>query len=227
MNPVAFAAVTDAEPVPRREVVDMKQCNNCHHELSAHGGPRKDVQYCAFCHNPNKANDGRISRFEGETVTAPSVDLKVMIHKIHMGDALSQQPYTLFGNPSPTPTNPAGTPIDFGEVRYPGDRKACSTCHAGQTYALPLAQGLLPSTALVLSCTEDPSADTNQYCDVRSVTATLLTPPTAAACTGCHDAPYVAAHAETTTSASGVEACAICHGPGKEVDVERVHAKLP
>lgn len=227
MNPVAFAAVTDPTPVPRRTVVDNKQCDNCHHEIEGHGGQRLNVQYCSFCHNPNKANDGRVSRFEDQTVIAPSVDLKVMIHKIHMGDALNEQPYALFGFPAPTTVNPAGTPIDFGQVRYPGDRKACWACHAGQSYALPLAENLLPSTALALTCAEDPSADADQYCGTRVVSKTILTPPTAAACTGCHDAPYVAAHAETTTSASGVEACATCHGPGAEQDVQRVHAPLP
>jgi predicted CXXCH cytochrome family protein len=117
--------------------------------------------------------------------------------------------------------------MDFGEVRFPGDRKACWTCHAGPTYTLPLPSGLLPSKTQVLSCTEDPAADADSYCDQRVVASETLLPPTTAACTGCHDAPYVQAHAETMTSASGIEACATCHGPGADYDVQLVHKPAP
>lgn len=226
-NVVAYAAVTDAAPVARRAVVDVKQCNSCHYKLGAHGGQRNDPEYCALCHNPTNVNDERISRFEGAEVVAPSVDLPVMIHRIHMGEDLTE-PYMLFGFPAPTKANPAGTPINFGEVRYPGDRKACWACHAGATYTLPLVKGLTAAkVGQALQCTEDPAADPDSYCDQRVVAKEMFMQPEAAACTGCHDAPYVQAHAETMTSASGVEACATCHGPGADFDVQRVHAPAP
>jgi OmcA/MtrC family decaheme c-type cytochrome len=227
LNPVAFAAVTDAAAVPRRKVVDIAQCNSCHYRLEAHGGARQEVQYCSFCHNPNKVNDTRVSRFEGQTVTAQSVDLAVMIHRIHMGSALDAQPYVLGGFPAPSKANPAGTPIDFGEVRFPGDRSSCPTCHAGATYILPLADTLLPSKTQLLQCTEAPAADADSYCDTRVVLSETLIPPTTAACTGCHDAPYAMAHAQTNTAPSGIEACATCHGQGAEFDVQKVHAPKP
>jgi OmcA/MtrC family decaheme c-type cytochrome len=225
-NPISFAAVTDAAPEPRRTVVSQEQCNSCHLQLGAHGGSRIEVQYCAFCHNPNNVNDDRVERFENKTVDVHSVDLAVMVHRIHMGEELSQ-PYVLGGNPTPTKANPAGTPVDFGEVRYPGDRNACWTCHAGATYTLPLSAKLLPKKTQVLTCIEDPAADVDNYCDLRTVASEKLIAPETAACTGCHDAPYVVAHAETMTSASGIEACATCHGPGADFDVQVVHAPLP
>jgi OmcA/MtrC family decaheme c-type cytochrome len=187
---------------------------------------RREVQYCAFCHNPNKANDQRVARFEVPATTAPSVDLKVLVHKIHMGDALTQQPYVIGGYPAPTTSNPGGTPLDFGAVRYPGDRKACPACHAGATYTLPLAAAVQPSLSEVLACT-DPSPVPASYCQNRAVSATTYTPPTTAVCTACHDAPYVLAHAQTNTAPSGVEACATCHGPGTQWDVQGVHAPAP
>lgn len=227
-NEIAYAAVTDAAPVPRRAVVDVKQCNSCHYQLGAHGGQRNDPQYCVFCHNPNNVNDERVSRFEGTDTSAKSVNLAGMVHKIHMGEELSEKPSILGGFPAPSKANPAGTPIDFSEVRFPGDRKACGACHAGATYTLPLAKGLSPVKAeQILQCVEDPAADGDAYCDTRVVAKEILMQPTAAACTGCHDAPYVVAHAETMTSASGVEACATCHGAGAEFDVLRVHALAP
>jgi OmcA/MtrC family decaheme c-type cytochrome len=229
-NPVAYAPVTDATAVPRRTIVDTALCNNCHYKLEAHGGTRNgETQYCVLCHNPNKANDTRIARFEGSTVEAGSVNFPVLIHRIHMGDALTQQPYTVYGFPAPTTAAPGGTPLDFGEVRYPGDRKACWACHAGQSYALPLPATNLPSLSVTLTCSEDPAADTNQYCDnpFWTVSAQTYTPPTTAACTGCHDAPYAVAHAETMTATNGVEACATCHGKGADYDVQKVHAPAP
>lgn len=224
-NPVKFAAVTDGTPEPRRTIVSQEQCNHCHERLSAHGESRIDVQYCAFCHQPNNVNDERVERFEGKTVEVQSVDLAVMIHRIHMGDDLAE-PYVLGGFPAPTKAAPGGTPIDFGEVRYPGDRNACWTCHTGPTYTLPLASNLLPKKTQTLTCTEDPAADGDSYCDTRVATDHFMGPQ-AGACTGCHDAPYVVAHAETMTSASGIEACATCHGPGAEFDVQKVHAPRP
>ncbi len=225
-NPIIFAAVTDPMPEPRRTIVSQEQCNHCHLQLSAHGGQRIEVQYCAFCHQPNNVNDDRVERFENKTVVAQSVDLAVMVHRIHMGNALTE-PYVLGGNPTPTRANPAGTPIAFDEVRYPGDRNACWTCHAGPTYQLPLKSNLLPKKTQTLTCTEDPTADADDYCDTRIVQSEKIIPPETAVCTGCHDAPYVVAHAETMTSPSGIEACATCHGPGAEFDVQKVHAPKP
>jgi OmcA/MtrC family decaheme c-type cytochrome len=226
LNPIAFAAVTDAVPVPRRKVVDVGQCNACHDELAAHGGDRREAQYCAFCHNPNKANDQRVARFEVPATTAQSVDFKVLIHKIHMGAGLTQQPYVIGGYPAPTVTDPAGTPIDFGAVLYPGDPAACSACHAGATYILPLGAAVLPSLSEVLACT-DPSPSPASYCQDRVVSAVTYTAPTTAVCTACHDAPYVLAHAQTNTAPSGVEGCAACHGPETPWDVQFVHAPAP
>lgn len=226
LNPIAFAAVTDAAPVPRRKVVDGGQCDSCHFELEAHGGIRREVQYCAFCHNPNADDSQRVARFEVPSTTAQSVDFKVLVHKIHMGDALTRQPYVIGGFPAPTASNPGGTPLDFGAVRYPGDRKSCPTCHAGATYALPLGAAVLPSLSEELACT-DPAPNPQSYCQTRVVVAKTYTPPTTAVCTACHDAPYVLAHAQTNTASNGVEGCAACHGPKAQWDVQRVHAPSP
>ncbi len=225
INAIAYAPVTDAAAVERRVIVDRAQCNNCHYSLGAHGGQRNDPNYCAFCHNANNTNDERVARFESSTITAEPVHLKVMIHKIHMGEELTQ-PYVLGGFPAPSKANPAGTPVDFGEVRFPGDQSACDTCHVGSSYTLPLSAGLLPTKKEVFTCTEDPLADADSYCDLRTSAPTYI-PPESAACTSCHDAPSTAAHAEIMTTASGIESCATCHGPGKDWDVSLVHAPAP
>lgn len=226
-NPVAYVAVTDPAPAPRRDVVDSALCNNCHYKMNAHGGQRNRAEYCVLCHNPNQTGDERIERFEGETVEAGSLDMRHFIHRIHMGEELTMKPYIIGGFPAPSKANPAGTPMDFGEVRFPGDRKACWTCHKADSYMLPLPDKTLPSKLETLTCVEDPLADGDAYCDQRIVESTRFLGPEASACTGCHDAKAVAAHAETNTTASGAEACATCHGPGKDVDVQRVHQPSP
>jgi OmcA/MtrC family decaheme c-type cytochrome len=43
-------------------------------------------------------------------------------------------------------------------------------------------------------------------------------------CTACHTSSPAVAHAEVNTSASGAEACAVCHGAGTDIAVEQVHA---
>ncbi|HKE20195.1 MAG TPA: OmcA/MtrC family decaheme c-type cytochrome [Kofleriaceae bacterium] len=226
VSPVFPFAVTDDEPHARRQVVDGARCNNCHHDLAAHGGGRKGAQYCTLCHNANNPNDERVARFEAADVFVETVDFRVMIHKIHAGEDLTQ-PYVLGGNPTPNAGNPAGTPIDFAETRYPRRLADCSACHADGTFELPLAIGLLPSILQVRTCLEDPAADTNAFCDGANWVAAeeMAIGPTAAVCTSCHDAPFTQAHAEVMTTDAGEESCATCHGPGSILDVAVVHAR--
>lgn len=222
VGPTAPFAVTDAVATARRTVVDG--CNSCHFDLAAHGGGRKGAAYCALCHQPNNFNDERVARFETPNeVLAESVDFKVYIHKIHMGERLTE-PYVLGAFPAPTPQNPAGTPTNFAETRYPQDQATCTACHKGTTYTLPMTSGALPSVVAQMACSEAPGADGNNYCDAPFWTIAQQTPiaPEAAVCTSCHDAPAVAVHAALNTL-GGLTACATCHGPGAIEDVRVVH----
>jgi hypothetical protein len=44
-----------------------------------------------------------------------------------------------------------------------------------------------------------------------------------AVCGACHDSAAAGAHIELETTPEGVEACAVCHGPGAQLAVDRVH----
>jgi OmcA/MtrC family decaheme c-type cytochrome len=224
-SPVLPFAVTDATAAPRRQIVDGALCNNCHRDVAGHGGTRKNPQYCVMCHNPDKANDTRAPRFGQSTVVAQSVDFRVMIHKIHRGDELSQ-PYTLFSFPAPSPASPGGTPLDFTTVRYPRAIVECEACHPTKNWTLPLAnsKAYLPSTQKTLTCS-DPNAGPTQYCNdpFWTVTQTTTIPVTTSVCTSCHDSPDAFAHAQLNTTPAGAEACATCHGAGAAVDVGALH----
>lgn len=233
VSPILPFVVTDvSSATPRRAVVDDAKCNTCHTTIKAHSGNIRGVQYCAFCHNPNKSNDTQVARFENATIIAPSMDMKVLIHKIHRGTALIQQPYIIGGKPAPSSTDPSGTPIDFGsKTGFPAGSNvgACKSCHLPGTYDIPLAQGLLPSTATEFTCIEDPALDTDLYCNTGSFNGTTIrTQPITAACTSCHDASYTAAHAATmTTTTTLVESCPTCHAVGATNGIEVYHTLTP
>jgi OmcA/MtrC family decaheme c-type cytochrome len=227
LNPVAYVAVTDPAPVPRRDVVDRNKCNACHTDLAAHGGIRKSPEYCVMCHTPNKVNDQRVARFEVPATTANSVNFKLMVHRLHRGNQLVQG-YVLGSYPPPTTANPGGTPVDFGTVTFPGNLEACWACHKSTSYMLPLPAGLLPTvTSETLACNDTPPLDPTKYCTNRSVASQTSLQPISTACTACHDAPATVAHAEVMTAPDGTESCATCHGPGAQWDVQAVHALPP
>jgi len=130
-NPIFSAAVTDDEPMGRREVVDMDKCNACHDRLAFHGGQRFNVQECVMCHRPNETDLG--DRPE-EELPPESVHMKYMIHKIHTGHELVLD-YTVYGFGS--------RPYNYNNVGYPGDRRNCMACHNEGTYGVPLPVGVL------------------------------------------------------------------------------------
>ena len=222
LSPVRAFAVTDATPVSRRAVVDTDRCDGCHYDLNGHGGGRKGAQYCVMCHNPNNANDERAPRLEDTDVFVETVDFKVMIHKIHAGENLTQ-PYFLGGFPAQSAADPDGTPIDFGETRYPRALNDCAACHDGDSFALPVADGVLPSRHEVRTCLDAPGDDADALCENWPVAEAVMVPPQTAVCTSCHDAPSALIHAEVMTTEDGQESCATCHDPGSTQDVAAVH----
>jgi OmcA/MtrC family decaheme c-type cytochrome len=224
-NEVTYFAVTDTDAVPRRSIVDTGNCNNCHEELSGHGGSRKNADYCVFCHLPDNTNDDRIARVEGTTVFAETVDMKRMIHGIHRGEDL-ENAYVLGAYPTPNTNNPEGTQHDFAHTRYPNDLRACGTCHIAGSEDLPLPATALPSRVETLTCIEDPGDDVDDYCDTRTSVEAFI-PPTQSVCTACHDGAATVAHSEIMTAPSGDEACTTCHGPGSAFDTALYHQRNP
>jgi OmcA/MtrC family decaheme c-type cytochrome len=198
INPIKYFALDGGTATPRRTVVTLNQCNQCHDQLSLHGGQRNTTEECVICHNPLESDTSRRPANAG----APeSISFQRMVHRIHTGHELTQD-YTVYGF--------GNNPINFNEVTYPGDRTSCSKCHSGTSFQLPLPTGVLPvttlrdfftpqgpGTAACLGCHDGPDAAAHAYL----MTATF------------------------PGSTTPTESCATCHGTGNEYAVEKVHAK--
>ncbi len=185
-NEVYYFPVTDSVAVPRRTVVSQENCDACHEDLSLHGDNRRSVGYCVVCHMPMASDE---SVRADEAMPPTTIDFKVMIHKIHLGEE-GGEPYIIYGY--------RGSVNDFGNVLYPADLRDCDKCHVDDSYMLPLDSGVLGTTV-------------KQEGEVVS-----YTPPMTSACLSCHPSDADAAHAEIMTTGVGVESCPVCHGVGTE-----------
>ena len=182
-NPMEFYFSVDKSPMaPRRQVVASAKCMACHSDLKfVHGGSRNAAMECTICHNP-ALSDG---------TSGQSVNMSVQIHSIHRGENLTN-PYVL------------GT-TNYQDVRFPGDLRACTTCHLDGTY---LVENVKAKAAVA-----SPGGFTK------------TTPPISAACQGCHDDVATASHALANTTALG-ESCEACHAAGEAFSVDRVHQRI-
>jgi len=110
-----FSPALDSPVHSGREIVDNDTCNACHDNLSFHGDARFDLQYCVMCHES----------YSADAQSGNSIDMKVMIHKIHRGQELPSVVaggfYGIFGF--------GNTFVDYSHVAYPQDHRNCQTCH--------------------------------------------------------------------------------------------------
>lgn len=224
-----YFPITDPQPVPRRQVVDLARCQACHDgeihkgleipRLSLHGGNRtEEINVCVSCHNPNQTDIGY--RTSGDEVP---MDFKYLIHAIH-GAKHRESPLLVVGF--------RGAVTDFSGVRPPADVRNCYICHIDRngkgSFELPVDRSVL-GTTLHSGSVPGVHVDTNPANDLKMT-------PTVGACSACHDDDETLAHmmsrktggsfaALQSDISSGrvVERCADCHGPGKKKDVRKVH----
>jgi OmcA/MtrC family decaheme c-type cytochrome len=175
-----------------------------------------------------------------------AIDFKRMIHAIHAGGKTTwtgeaghgfrEKGIVVYGF--------GNTANDFSHVRFPGILNDCLTCHLAGTYELtgnwmvPTQSGVLGSTILTTPTVPTDTVLANNtplfnnqladQADDHNIT------PTAAVCSSCHDGQVAQSHmmlngalfsatqAVINTGAT-LEACAICHGPGRVADVKVIH----
>lgn len=162
---VVFSWVPNGSPVTHvRDVVRTETCNKCHDPLAIHGEQRQDVELCVTCHTPQSSDPD----------TGNTVDLKVMVHKIHNGPNLPSvragKPYRIIG---------FGQSVhDYSHVTYPQDVKNCEACHDG-TASQSMNWLTKPTRATCGSCHDDVNFATGEN-------HVNLPQPTDNLCSTCH-----------------------------------------
>ena len=199
-NVVKYFSITDKDAVPRRKAVKIENCNVCHATLAMHGEARRNTEFCVMCHNASHTDEDKRKVAKGP-MPPENVHYKRLIHRIHTGNKLGES-FIVYGGP---PRKPG--PIEFSDIRFPGDRKNCVKCHIPGANEPPLQTGLLPTLI--------PQAN-------GSVQAIA---PITSACIACHIKEPARLHTETMTASNGQESCVVCHGVGREFSVEKVHRR--
>jgi OmcA/MtrC family decaheme c-type cytochrome len=158
--------------IAARRIASQETCASCHGaSLAAHGGRRVDAEYCVACHNPGTT----------DAQSDESLDLRVMVHRIHMGADLPTEPYVLWGF--------GDSRNDFSDVAHPQDVRNCVNCHDPDNPRTPQASQIQthPSIAACGSCHADVNFETGE----NHIRGTNL-PVANDACTACHSTGGIA-----------------------------------
>ncbi|KPK55542.1 MAG: hypothetical protein AMS21_13560 [Gemmatimonas sp. SG8_38_2] len=237
-NAIAYQGIDGADTVKRRNAIAIEKCDDCHNVLSIHGFNRTDEpEVCVQCHNPNATDiNQRVPGSECDIGRPPgtdfpddpgvpglglddeTIDFKRMIHRIHASGA-TDTPFGVCGY---------GNSAHYYDVTYPGHLNNCEGCHE------PTDDNPYPyhpvEAGEILGTTISAGADLDSPID------DVVISPNSAVCSSCHVSDLAKTHmeqnggdfaatkaADSTLISSGVESCALCHGPGRSADVKEVH----
>jgi OmcA/MtrC family decaheme c-type cytochrome len=210
-NPLVNFSVDGSPVAPRRTVVALSNCNNCHVALSLHGNLRNQTEYCVLCHNPSNTDASqRPNAVIASYRTQPpqGINFNLLVHRIHDGVNAAadspKNPYIVVGY--------GGSINNFSGVLFPvmspaGDAtymQNCAMCHVNSTEQndLPLMGNLNQVT--------DPQGWINPV------------GPISSACSGCHVSKDEASHFLANTDSLG-ESCSVCHSAGAQFAVDAEH----
>ncbi|MBK1735448.1 hypothetical protein CKO15_09160 [Halorhodospira abdelmalekii] len=259
-NAIAYHSVNGARLAERREVVDFGQsCRSCHQRLGQHGGNnRNDPVTCTMCHTPNRTD---VTYFTGgppswqnprlgnlgvhDNKYEESIDFKRMIHIIHASAKREQGVQireVVYGGELAGHTH---------ESYWPAAEGNCQQCHTGESYALPLAEGVIGSSLFTFNWDHHQIGNVGEGDFLTdNQTANLerhrKMSPTVSACSSCHDSASAERHMASMGGSqvdvhrfgyndpawsridlgrldAQRETCVTCHGPGRSADVAKVH----
>jgi OmcA/MtrC family decaheme c-type cytochrome len=210
INQVIYFSVDGSAVAPRRTVIALTNCNNCHAFLEEHGSLRNNTEYCVMCHNPSNtdASTRPTATVAADKALPPQgINFTMMVHKIHTGVNLATfgDTYIIVGF--------GGSHNDFSGVRFPAmgptgavqDTAECYVCHVGGSEAvLPIGKNAVT----------DPQGLLNPA------------PATTSACLACHLDTGSFAHASVNTDPKFGESCNVCHGTGAAYSATQVHAGM-
>jgi OmcA/MtrC family decaheme c-type cytochrome len=220
-----FLLGTTPEIAPR-EVVLVENCNQCHVELQAHGGLRREPKLCLLCHTAG-AEDRNTASVENGT-PGVSIDFKVLIHKLHNGAHLpsvlgvaTNEDGTRDYAATPAPYKIIGfnnSVIDFSDVRFPLWPNLTSNLPKDLGYSALTADqktqedGIRGGVTTCLKCHGDPDDDGPLAAPAQG--ELYKSQPGRFACGACHDdidftRPY---DANGLVMPADPGACNSCHG---------------
>ncbi len=139
---VASFVPAGGTPTNNRDIIRTESCNQCHDSLAFHGGSRRSIELCEMCHTPQTTDPD----------TGNTVDLPVLVHKIHMGSSLPSvqagKPYQIIGFNQGV--------SDWSTVEMPSDVRRCDVCHQPNTGATQANYWLTqPNRAACGACHDD------------------------------------------------------------------------
>lgn len=189
---------------PYALISSADNCYACHQDIWYHDATYRGFDTCIACHAAAGSEDRpRYVAANAPDTPGVTVNFRTMLHKVHMGKNLPDaNTFTVVGSgPDPHPDN--FTANTFQQIRFPaqpGGTAQCAKCHgsANPSWITPAPR----------------DHPTEQGYPVQVWRA---------ACVSCHDSATTSAHADSFTSAGGVEMCADCHAPGGVKSVEDVH----
>ena len=193
-----FGAATTI--VPHEIISTSATCYTCHNDLIFHGGGRRGVDACLTCHSISGNED--MPRWStpkvGSTTTDTALTPGVAIEFRQMLHKIHRGEGLTYAA-TYTVVGNGGNPSTYGEVVFPampGEVKQCVRCHGNDAWKQPAPR-------------VDPFA-------------TVPVRVWGVVCGSCHDSDAAHAHIDVSTP-GGTESCEVCHGPGKPLDVVRVH----
>jgi len=192
--PAGTGTVATQYATPYDSISSQNNCYACHDDLWFHGGGRRGFGTCIVCHGDSGGEDrGLPSRPVSASAPGTSIAFREMLHKIHLGKDLY--------DPLAYKIEGNSTWSSYEHVGFPampGGVTQCVKCHGNDAWKLP-GDRSHPTQQVV------PAAKWGFVCG------------------SCHDAPAAKAHITLQTAPNGVEACDVCHGPGKSEEVQKAH----
>jgi OmcA/MtrC family decaheme c-type cytochrome len=232
----ATSSLWTGSPVPRRQVVALDRCNQCHGRLEAHGA-RHQPEYCVLCHAADRTDWSRRPKRSDKNVNLAipyvnaggntilgtydnreerSVHFKGLIHRIHTGESAG-----VVGLQAAAPFLVYGSPTFIDDVRFPNALSNCLLCHVDGSHLIESVPATAPRTVANETATIVHSATALHPSSEGGIG------PIQSACMTCHDTGPGRSHAASHTI-GGVEGCATCHGGSSgSLSVPGAHGLVP
>ncbi|RME84003.1 MAG: hypothetical protein D6785_06055 [Planctomycetota bacterium] len=191
--------VGNATNIQTNDIVSEDKCNACHTEIIAHGGKRRGLETCLFCHGNAGVEDQAL--YEQTTpdpinLSTPNtvIDFRTLLHKIHGGSFLTQT-YKVVSEDKIHTYNDVVFPA------MPGGIKHCDLCHLSKNGT---------------GTWEEPQPR------IHPTEQTLPSRVWKPVCGSCHDSVSAQNHIDLMTQ-SGNETCSLCHSQGKSENIKLKH----